>query len=707
MAKFSSFDAPQGTPGPINVRKATADDFGGSAKGLQAAGKALGKIGEKFKAAEDRLNARKESLHRNAISEQATLDSRDVLDDARTSLDLSRDEDIALVSSKLAEISQTALAQYQGNEEGRLILQEDLQKMRFGFLGDVAQDSVTINLERSKKLFGERLNQSRARVALNPDLLDNEIKETREFLKNNRGSFNPQTEAGFEQAILAETADAAFTTYMITGRRNMAESVLAREDVRAAFGENRMQEAVKLLNTADAKRAEALTKIGTAMAQAQALLPEGTDEDRQRVAFQLMGIDPTQKLKFFPFGNKVLVMNQKGEKVSVMTIPEGEGTYLDTDKKKAVGFPEDSVVFQPNDGGPPQELHKGGKTIERIEAEEAAKSQGKLLGTANGMKAVLEAAGYDQELIAGVTEELHSSNAIAKPFQDGSEPSGDSKRVAMLVATSRRLLAAGQVSMANGMIQQAKLLASTSLEMAREKENDKPISMELAREFGLPIGTPMGEALTKIGGRLPLSPADLAATKSEATATAKAKVKGQETIAFVNEAESVVDSFLEKLSVDPKLGGLIGGLRATGQNLIQIFNDFGAGELVITAKELAFSESNAPIDDVLGWFDDKTLSVLDIMTNSIGLILARIRTPTGRIPVDVIKRSIKDTNLAGFQGSKVVRNRLEFIKELLGQRRENVKSRFKRTGGRVLPVLELRNGKLVNVETGLPPGVQQ
>jgi len=703
MAKFVSYDAPQGTAGPISVRRAT----GGGAEGLQVTGKALGIIGKKVKAADDRLNARKESLHRNGISEQATLDSRDVLDDARTSLDLSRDEDIALVSSKLVEISQNALAQYQGNEEGRLILQEDLQKMRFSFLGDVAQDSVLINLERSKKLFGDRLNQSRARVALNPDLLDNEIKETRQFLKNNKGSFNPQTEAGFEKAILAETADAAFTTYMITGRRNLAEGILAREDVRAAFGENRLQAAVKLLNAADAKRAEAVIKVGTAMAQAQALLPEGTDEDRKDVAFQLMGIDPTQKLKFFPFGNKVLVINEKGEKVSVMDIPVGGGSYLDADQKEKDGWPADSVVFQPDAGGPPQELHKGGKTVERIKLEAAAKAQGELLGTATGMSAVLTAAGLAPDLIAGVTEEIHSSDAIAKPFQDGSEPSGDSKKVAMLVATSRRLLAVGQVAMANGMIQQARLIATTSLEMAREKENDKPISMELAREFGLPIGTTMGAALKKIGGKAPLSPAELAGVKSGAIATAKAQVKGQETIAFVNEAESVVDSFLKKLSVDPKLGGLIGGLRSTGQNLIQIFNDFGAEELVKSAKELAFSESNAPIDDVLGWFDDKTLSVLDIMTNSIGLILARIRTPTGRIPVDVIKRSIKDTNLTGFQGSKVVRNRLEFIKQLLGQRRENVKSRFKRTGGKVLPVLVLKDGKLVNEETGISPGVQQ
>ena len=30
MAKFTSFDAPIGTKGPISVRRATAEDFGGS-----------------------------------------------------------------------------------------------------------------------------------------------------------------------------------------------------------------------------------------------------------------------------------------------------------------------------------------------------------------------------------------------------------------------------------------------------------------------------------------------------------------------------------------------------------------------------------------------------------------------------------------------------------------------------------------------------
>jgi hypothetical protein len=46
MAKFSSFDAPTGTAGPIRVRRATAEDFGGGVgKGLQVFAKAMANTG--------------------------------------------------------------------------------------------------------------------------------------------------------------------------------------------------------------------------------------------------------------------------------------------------------------------------------------------------------------------------------------------------------------------------------------------------------------------------------------------------------------------------------------------------------------------------------------------------------------------------------------------------------------------------------------
>lgn len=59
MPKFTTFDAPQGTPGPINVRRATATDFGGG-QGLDQAGKAL----QDFAAVLEVKEERKAALYR-------------------------------------------------------------------------------------------------------------------------------------------------------------------------------------------------------------------------------------------------------------------------------------------------------------------------------------------------------------------------------------------------------------------------------------------------------------------------------------------------------------------------------------------------------------------------------------------------------------------------------------------------------------------
>jgi hypothetical protein len=70
MAKFTSFDAPIGTAGPINVRRATAEDFGGTAKGLQIAGKALATIASDLQAKEERADVtRVQTLQSQAMSD--------------------------------------------------------------------------------------------------------------------------------------------------------------------------------------------------------------------------------------------------------------------------------------------------------------------------------------------------------------------------------------------------------------------------------------------------------------------------------------------------------------------------------------------------------------------------------------------------------------------------------------------------------------
>lgn len=100
------------------------------------------------------------------------------------------------------------------------------------------------------------------------------------------------------------------------------------------------------------------------------------------------------------------------------------------------------------------------------------------------------------------------------------------------------------------------------------------------------------------------------------------------------------------------------------------------------------------------FFSSPTLSVLGLIENSVGLILARLRTPQGRVPVDVIKRSIKDVKLTGLTGTKQVVNRLEFVFNMLGKRESGLQQRFDLGGGEQSgeAVFELKGGKFVPVQ---------
>ena len=105
MAKFTSFDAPTKTPGPISVRRATATEFGGSGKGLQAAGKSITDFG----AVLEKNQIKKE----NANINQANIDNQgfgaDLFRQAKENTD-----------ANATDFTKTVLAAYDKNVENQL-----------------------------------------------------------------------------------------------------------------------------------------------------------------------------------------------------------------------------------------------------------------------------------------------------------------------------------------------------------------------------------------------------------------------------------------------------------------------------------------------------------------------------------------------------------------------------------------------------------
>ena len=289
-------------------------------------------------------------------------------------------------------------------------------------------------------------------------------------------------------------------------------------------------------------------------------------------------------------------------------------------------------------------------------------------------------------------------NAIANPLGEGVETTSDYKDASRLFVSARALFAAGLNSEANGMMAQAKFIIENSTDIQEQKELDKPVSPELASELGVPLGATMRSVI----GQIPDSPTEKARDSARASAKGKEEVKGEATILFIDDASDTIGNLLEEIENDPiALVGATGGLRATGKNMAGILGDLGGQAIVDAAQEMAFTESDLSSSMMGDLFDNENLSLLGVMENSLGLVLARLRTPEGRIPVDIIRRSIEDVNLTGLNSQEKIVTKLKWIKKQLQKRKEGIQKRFAPEGvnepGESKPTHRVVDGKIVPI----------
>ena len=308
------------------------------------------------------------------------------------------------------------------------------------------------------------------------------------------------------------------------------------------------------------------------------------------------------------------------------------------------------------------------KTLERIQAEAFAKESGERKARMDGIAALLSQVGAPG-LPQG--EDGTPGPAIEQPFGPNEQASEDVKKLGQLFATSRRLLHAGETELANGFLAEARFLAENSPDIQRQRELNKPISADLASELGVPVGT----TLSSVVDRIPRSPEDQARSKSTARAEGTAQVKAREQIDFISQASGILANLREEAKIDPGILGVRGSLRSTGQTATQVLADIGFGSIVDGARDIAFGNSNLSLDEITKLFESPTLSTLSLIENSVGLILARLRVPDGRVPVEIIKQSIKDVNLTGLTGSKQVMDRLDFIMKNLNETENRLRQR--------------------------------
>ncbi|HDZ39709.1 MAG TPA: hypothetical protein ENH62_15770 [Marinobacter sp.] len=623
-------------PGPRDPG-VSVPDLGAVGRGVEAVGGAISEVSE-------RIKIRQEGIARDSDDTDYAEQLNQIIRDLEKTSDFTEQEIIDQAGEQADSLKGQILSGHGGGPNSRAMLENRLERRRVSFADTLAVKNIEGTSALQKNKFAMRNRAITAQILQDPDVLlapdlgevfrkhDETLQDDIAFL----GVTSPALSRAFTDIGRQNIVQSMITPLIIEGEFERAKALLTDPAIEEVIDPGFRREVAARILTAEGELGKARREGAAALELASTILGPGATEDEIRdAAAQMAGISESQNLEFFKVGGDVIGIDK--------------GTGAITARISGPSIEEQAEL-----------------------AGEITKS--KLLAKAEVIGQLLQAAGAEPlpeaEKVEG--EEQAEGPAISTPFGEQEAASADAQNVARLFTASRRLLLVGETAMANSLLSQARFIADNSTDIQRARELDKPLSADLAGELGVTIGTTYRDVL----GVLPPSPEQLAQERGMGGARGRGQVEGEEQIAFIDEARIMISDLLEEIQVDPGVVGIRGSLRAVGQTAIGVLGDLGLDSLAAIARDLAF-ESDLGLDSVTEMFDSPTLSVLDIIENSIGLILARLRTPTGRIPVAVIKLSISDVGLKGLKGSEQIENRLNFVLSQLDRRSAAIQKRFR------------------------------
>ena len=632
-------------------------DLGAVGRGLEVAGGAAFDVGE-------RIKLRQEGLARDSDDTAYAEQLSQLLRDLEKTGDFTEQELIDQAGAQAEQLKGQIVSGHGGGGASAAMLENRLERRRVGFADTLAVKNIESTNALQKDKFNMRNRAITAQILQDPDVilepdLGSVFRKYNEVLEDDiafLGAATPALRRAFSDIGRQNIVQSMITPLINDGQFDRAKALLTNPAIEEVVDPGFRREVAARITTAERELGKARREGVSALETAATILgPNASEEDIRSAAAQMAGISESQNLEFFKVGDDVI------------GIDKGTGAI-------AARIPGPSIEQKAELAG---------------EVEKA-----KLLARSEVLSQLLQSAGAEA-LPEAEGDEPGEGPAISTPFGDQEAASADAQNVARLFTASRRLLLIGETSMANNLLAQARFVVENSTEIQRARELDKPITAGLASELGVAVGTTYRDVL----GVLPPSPGELAQERGAGAARGRETIKGEEQIAFIDEARVMVGDLLEEIEVDPTIVGIGGSLRSTGQTAIGVLGDLGFNSLSEAARDVAFESTDLGLDNITEMFDSPTLSVLDIMENSIGLILARLRTPTGRIPVDVIKRSIDDVRLTGLKGSKQIENRLKFVLDQLDRRSTAIQKRFKLPDEQPddIPRSRVVDGKLVPV----------
>ncbi len=665
---------PQAGPTVFQNVPTTGAEFGvRGAQQTQAFGKTLQAEGEKFFKQEEAARKRQKQRQRrgDAISraEGFTAYQTKAEQEFRSTEgqeDFSKDRTQTGFGIRLRAIRDEIIASHPGSPESLAILTKRLTEEEGKIVAKSVKKAVEIEDDKLNRVAATHINEATGIVSDDPTQLFPQIGIVLGKINQDAIDRGEIKERELNRSATTRLAEVAISTHIARKDYKEARAVLQDSEISPAFTSDQK---TALLNN--------ITKAEAAFLKARADTKPTfiTGADGQKITEERFeALSKEQQDEFLGFGATTKFATP--EQLKAANLPPDTGAQIDKDGNLKIFKPSPTT----------------------IEAKSRATARGDLKAKRTNIESILRAAGASPLALGGA------------PLFAGEEGKGsaseDTRSVARLMQASRRLLAAGQTALANSLLSQARFVVENSSDIQLQKDLNKPVSRQLAAEMGVPAGTTLGE----VASRIPRTPEETAEAVSEARATGKGRVEAKQQLAFIDQATGTIVNMLDAVERDPGIVGARGSLRATGQTAIGVLSDLGASPLIDAARSIALISSDASTEDFEGWFDNPKLSTIKLFENSVGLVLARLRTPQGRVPVEIIKRSIQDVKLSGLTSTEQVENRLQFVLNTLAVRGQGLRRTFSIEEEAIQPETELgtetetqkpthriENGKLIRI----------
>ncbi len=594
--------------------------------------------------------------------------------------DMSDPEVVQALGERMKQEKDAILSKHKGGSISKQLLQDRLERRHIDFSDKLAARNVNAANDRAKMAVDQGLSALTQDVLKDPDVLLSEDPLTayRKAMKQWEDNIefwelNPRQSQVSRQLARANIVNTMITSLLNNDQTDRAREILRDEEISGVLDPAIQRDAAQRIVNFEKEKENPEREWRALWAKAENLAGPGASDDKVRaIARQLEGIkeaSPNTEI-WTPAGGGpgFLINTETGELIATVGPTLEEEAERARRLKVAEGLGNIEVT---------------NKLLETFGVQTLP------MPTATGVSAGTALPGGEKEGTTQATvktkdgevgpEFLSNPDLMINPFGPDTEVEDVSQqiqRVNTLLAASRVLNLAGKRSEAASFFNEAQYIMQNSDEIKRKNELDKMIDPRLAADHGLPPGATFRDLIKAQGGQPTMTSEELARREARGKAAGRAEVLGQEQIMFLREARDEVVELMEDIKLDPTIVGALGGLRATGRNITTALGDLGFSALVEEARDLADFESELGMDEVLDLFENETLSVLDILTNSIGLKLARVQTPEGRIPVEVIKRSINDAKLTGAMGTDVVQDRLNKLLQKMDRRERYIKRRF-------------------------------